>query len=195
MLISDQAKDLKIVLKAGAPSVLFYRWCTPGILHKSTVWAEKIIHVTIYVKKARVLRSNLTMFRPCYVWKYYEWFWEVLWLPRKSFIVWFTESVDRQISGMCGWARVTRILCAKHKNTSWVFSLGNFVLESLFFAQRLWILNLFSADTEPLGLTVWLTKRLLQFLDVSNVVYFIAKSCYFCERTLPSIATNNAVIV
>ena len=23
---------------------------------------------------------------------------------------------------VCGWARVTRILCAKHKNTSWVFS-------------------------------------------------------------------------
>ena len=55
-------------------------------------------------------------------------FLEVLWLPRKSFIVWFTESVDRQISGMCGWARVTRILCAKHKNASWVFSLGDFVL-------------------------------------------------------------------
>ena len=65
-----------------------------------------------------------------------------------SFIVWFTESVDRQISSMCGWACVTRILCAKHENASWVFSLGDFVLESLFCAQRLWILNLFSADTE-----------------------------------------------
>ena len=96
MLISDQAKDLKIVLKAGAPSVLFYRWCTPGILHKSTVWAEKIIHVTIYVKKARVLRSNLTIFRPCLVWKYHEWLSEVLLLPRKY--VSFTEGVDRQNS-------------------------------------------------------------------------------------------------
>ena len=47
---------------------------------------------------------------------------------------------------MCGWARVTRILCVKHKNSSWVS--GDFVLESLFCAQRLWILNLFSADTE-----------------------------------------------
>ena len=35
----------------------------------------------------------------------------------------------------------------------------------------------------------------LQLQDVSNVVYFIADSCYFCERTLPSIASNNAVIV
>ena len=68
--------------------------------------------------------------------------------PRKSFIVWFTESVDWQISGMCGWARVTRILCVKHKNVSWVFSSGDFVLEGLFCDQRLWILNLFLADTE-----------------------------------------------
>ena len=30
------------------------------------------------------------------------------------------ESVDRQISGMCGWAPVTRILCDKHKNASWL---------------------------------------------------------------------------
>ena len=36
----------------------------------------------------------------------------------------------------------------KHKNASWVFSLGDFVLESLFCAQRLWLLNLFLADTE-----------------------------------------------
>ena len=104
------------------------------------------------------------------------------------------DLLDRQISGMCSWARVTRILCVKHKNASWVFSSGDFVLESLFCAQRLWILNLFSADTAAVGLTVWLTKR-LQFLDGSNVVYFIAKSCYFCEETLPSIASNNAVII
>ena len=49
---------------------------------------------------------------------------------------------------MCGGARVTRILCVKHENASRVFSLGEFILESLFCAQRLWILNLFSADTE-----------------------------------------------
>ena len=36
----------------------------------------------------------------------------------------------------------------KHKNASWVFILGDFLLESLLCAQRLWILNLFSADTE-----------------------------------------------
>ena len=128
------------------------------------------------------------------MWKYYEWFSEVLWLPRKSFIVWFTESVDRLISGTCDWARVTGILCAKHKNASWVLSLGDFVFESLCCAQRLCILDLFSGRHWARGLTIWLTKR-LQFLDVSNVVYFIAKSCYFCERTLPSIASNNAVIV
>ena len=76
-----------------------------------------------------------------------------------------------------------------------MFSLGDFVIESLFGAQRLLILNLFSADTE-----IWAsrfdsqTKR-LQFRDVSNVVCFIANSRYFCERTLPSIASNNDVIV
>ena len=105
------------------------------------------------------------------------------------------ESVDRQTSGMCGWARVTRILCAKHKNASWVFSSGDFVLESLFCAQRLWILNLFSADTE-----LWASR--FDWLKDYNFwtfqllfMYFIAKSCYFCERTSPSIASNNAVIV
>ena len=45
-----------------------------------------------------------------------------------------------------------------------------------------------------MGLMVWLTKRLL-FLDLSNVVgYFIPKSCYFCERSLPSVASNKVVI-
>ena len=69
---------------------------------------------------------------------------------RETLLLWDlpAESVDRQISGMWGWARVTRIICAKHKNASWVFSLGDFLLESLLCAQRLWILNLFSADTE-----------------------------------------------
>ena len=91
---------------------LYVSFSTAGLhpgswINRLSVSREKF-HVTIYVEKARVLRSNLTMFRPCYVWKYYEWFWEVLWLPRKSVIVWFTERVDRQISGMCGWARVTR---------------------------------------------------------------------------------------
>ena len=111
---------------------LYVSFSTAGLhpgswINRLSVSREKF-HVTIYVEKARVLRSNLTMFRPCYVWKYYEWFWEVLWLPRKSFIVWFTESVDRQISGMCGWARVTRILCAKHKNASWVCGSGTATL-------------------------------------------------------------------
>ena len=44
----------------------------------------------------RLIKKTVwTMFR-LKVWKYYEWFSEVLWLPRESFIVWFTESVDRQ---------------------------------------------------------------------------------------------------
>ena len=135
-------------------STAVYRLHPGSWINRLLVSREKF-HVTIYVEKAKVLRSKLTMFCPCWVWKYYEWFWEVLWLPRKSFIVWFTESVDRQISGMCGWARVTKILCVKPKNASWVFSLGDFVLESSFCAQRLWILNLFLANTElwPHGLT------------------------------------------
>ena len=54
-----------------------------GIFNKSsTVRVEKSFHATIYVEKARVLRSNLTMFRSCQVWKCHEWFSKVLWLPR-----------------------------------------------------------------------------------------------------------------
>ena len=98
--------------------------------------------------RKREFYDNVDNVSPVLSVEYHKRFSEVLWLPRKSFIVWFTESVDKQISGMCGWARVTRILCVQHKNASWVFSLGDFVLESLFCAQRLWILNLFSADTE-----------------------------------------------
>ena len=109
--------------ETGTSSSLKKDWPTTAGLHPGS-WINRLsvsrekFHGTIYVEKARVLRSNLTMFRPCSVRKYYEWFWEVLSLPRKLFIMWFTESVDRQISGMCGWARVTRILGAKHKNVS-----------------------------------------------------------------------------
>ena len=37
--------------------------------------------------------------------------------------------------------------------------------------------------------------KLLYFSDVSNVVKSIAKSCYFCEGNLPSVASNKVVIV
>ena len=71
---------------------------------------------------------------------------------RKSFTVWFTEGVDRQNSADLRYV-VEPVLpddsvCAKNKNASWVFSVGDFVFESLFCAQRLWILILkFSAET------------------------------------------------
>ena len=87
MLISDQAwqrLSKKLFGKAGALCVLFDRWFISGILNKSTVWVEKSFHATMCVEKARFFRSNLAMFRPCQMWKYYEWFSEVLWLPRKS---------------------------------------------------------------------------------------------------------------
>ena len=87
--------------------------------------------------------------------------------------------------GVGAWACVTGKLCARHKNALWLFSVGDLVLESLFCAQRLWILNLvFSTETKK-----------LYFPDVSHVVYFIAKACYFCERNLPSVASNKVVIV
>ena len=45
-------------------------------------------------------------------------------------------------------ASLSLILCAKLKNASWVFSVGDFVLESVFCAQRLRIFNLlFSAES------------------------------------------------
>ena len=48
---------------------------------------------------------------------------------------------DKTRSGMCGGARVISTLCTKHENALWVISLGDFVLESPFCAQRSWILN------------------------------------------------------
>ena len=37
--------------------------------------------------------------------------------------------------------------------------------------------------------------KMLYFSDFSNVVKSIEKSCYFCERNLPSVASNKVVIV
>ena len=127
---------------------LYVSFSTAGLHPGSPIsWlsvSREKFHVTIYVDKARVLRSNLTMFHLCYLWKYYEWFSEVLWLPPKSFIVWFTEGFDRYVVELL----LPKKLFTKHKNASWVFSVGDFALESLFCAQRLWILNLvFAAET------------------------------------------------
>ena len=66
MLISDQAKDLVKNCFEGEGCVSF---STAGLypgssISRLSVSREKF-HVTIYVEKARVLRSNLTMFRPC----------------------------------------------------------------------------------------------------------------------------------
>ena len=36
--------------------------------------------------------------------------------------------------------------------------------------------------------------KMFYFSDVSNVVKSIAKSCYFWERNLPSVASNKVVI-
>ena len=67
MLIFEQAKDLlvKNCFEDGGSMCPFqplvYIWDLEYIL---CVSREKF-HLTIYVEKARVLRSNLTMFRPC----------------------------------------------------------------------------------------------------------------------------------
>ena len=67
MLIFEQAKDLlvKNCFEDGGSMCPFqplvYIWDLEYILCVS----RKKFHLTIYVEKARVLRSNLTMFRPC----------------------------------------------------------------------------------------------------------------------------------
>ena len=140
MLISDQAKDL---VKAEAPCLLFNRWFTSGILNKSTVWVEKSSMRRFMWRKreffgviwrcfARVKCGNIMSGFYC----------------RESHLLYDLLKALTDKTQVCGWARVTRILCAKHKNASWVFSLGDFVLESLFCIQKLWSLNLFSADTQ-----------------------------------------------
>ena len=52
-------------------------------------------HVTIYVEIARVLPSNLTMFRP------YEWFWEVLCDCRESHLLCDLPKVLTDKSQVC----------------------------------------------------------------------------------------------
>ena len=52
--------------------------------------------------------------------------------------------------------------------------------------------------TSVLGLAIGRTAsptKMLYFSDVSNVVKSMAKSCYFYERNLPSVASNKIVIV
>ena len=85
---------------------------------------------------------------------------------------------------------VTRKLCDKHKktkNASCVLSVGDFVLQSLFCAQRLWILNLVFFSNGPRGLT---TKTLC-FCDVSNSLFISSQntvtSAREINRLLPAI--------
>ena len=65
MLISDQAKDLvKNCFESGGSMSPFQPLVYIRDLEE-IVGVEKNFNVAIYVEKARVLRSNLTMFRPC----------------------------------------------------------------------------------------------------------------------------------
>ena len=150
----------KIVWKAGAPCLLFNRWFTSRILNKSTVWLEKSFHRRFRCRMRQFFRViwrvilpvlNVEILRVVF-WKFCD--------CHEINIVWFTESVDKQNWGMwlssCYQATVSSI----KRNVSQVFSLGDFVLESLLCAQILWLLNLFSADSGLWGLMVWLTKRL-----------------------------------
>ena len=135
-----------LVWKAGAVFLLFNCWFTSAILNKWTVSESRKFHVMIYVEKATVLRSNF-MFCPCWVRKYYEWFLEVLWLSPKSFIVIYQKCWQTNL-GYVWLSSCYQNTLSLHKNALWVFCFGNFVVESLLFAQRLWILNLFLANTE-----------------------------------------------
>ena len=135
--------------KAGAVCLLFNRWFISGILTKSTVLVEK---------------SSMWRF----MWRKWE-FYGVIWRC-------FARVKCRNIMSGCGKCcdcRERHLLCDLPKvltdksqvcavelvlledfvssiKTLCLFTLGDFLLESLylFCAQRFWILNLFSADTE-----------------------------------------------
>ena len=150
----------KIVWKAGAPCLLFNRWFTSRILNKSTVWLEKSFHRRFMCRMRQFFRViwrvispvlNVEILRVVF-WKFCD--------CHEINIVWFTESVDKQNWGMWLSSCYQVTVSSMKRNASQVFSLGDFVLESLFCAQILWLLNLFSADTCLWGLMVWLTKRL-----------------------------------
>ena len=158
-LTRTKTSSLKIVWKAGAPCLLFNRWFTSRILNKSTVWVEKSFHRRFMCRMRQFFRVIWRWFAPVKCGNITSGFWKFC-DGHEINIVWFTESVDKQNSGMwlssCYQVTVPSI----KKNASQAFSLGDFVLESLFCAQILWLLNLFSADTCLWDLMVWLTKRL-----------------------------------
>ena len=146
ILISDQAKDLKTVFRRRGAWGLRVSFSTTG-LHPGS-W---IIDCASREKFPRDdLCGDSANFK--------EWFddispvlsVEISWVVFGSVVkvvakvvycvvyrrCWQTKLSWSQV---CSWARVTRGICAKHKNAWWVFSVGDFVLESLFCAQRLWI--------------------------------------------------------
>ena len=82
ILISDQFKDLvKNCFEGGGSMSPFQPLVYIRDLEQIDCVSREKFHLTIYVEKARVLRSNLTK----------------LWFPPKSFIVWFTEGVDMNV--------------------------------------------------------------------------------------------------
>ena len=91
-------------------------------------------------------------------------------------------------SQVCSWARVTRKLCVKHKNASRVFSIGDFVLESPFCAQRLWILIFFKFIF--LSFFLYFLVGILLYIFWVLIVVVFCKWCYSYFYTVLSVCSH-----
>ena len=190
MLISDRAKDL--VKNCFEGMGLHVSFSTTGFHWES--WRKRLCES----RKVSIWR---------FMWGKHE-FYGVIWRCFARIKCWNIMSGFRK----CCDCHKSRLLCDLPKvltdNLRYVVKLvlpENFVpsiqtlhecLMSVKFCRRNPILCSKIVDFKfslAMSLMIWLTKK-LYFYDVSNVVYYIAKSCYSCERNLPSVA-NKVVIV
>ena len=88
------------------------------------------------------------------------WLWIVLSVPRTWLIVWFSEVVDRQNSGM-SWCSYYKNSVYKHKNALCVFSWSDFVLRQPILGSRKVNSRSVLVGRLTMSLTVWETERSL----------------------------------
>ena len=136
------SRALLLAVKSVWPHKVGSSWFTSGILNTSTVW---VFHATLWRRReffgvvwgclARVKCGNIMSgLRKCCD-------------CRKSHLLCDLPKALTDKTQVYGWARVSRILCAKHKNASWVFNFRWFCLRKPILLSKIVDLNLFLADT------------------------------------------------
>ena len=114
---------------------------------------------------------------------------EVLWVVFRSAVIAAKVIycvIHRRSWQVCGWAHVTRKLCAKRKNASWVFSvLGDFALDSepILCSKIVDFKSSVLCGDLAMGLMVWLTKK-LYFLNISNSLFISSQNAVTSAREI-----------